>query len=276
MGPSSTLDLARKRLSSFMEMHKATIDEVATLLNLDKARLESLRTTPSSSHIYTEAVIQALAPDNADYQVGRLNELRGVSGEGTGKATPAAVEDTETIQDIAINTVQALKTDTGKQWPEIGKMLGYAGGTAIPTMISNHKNGKFGEKAARTLLDRIEEHQRNELSKPTTSKQAKKTQKAQVKNGAPGKVQQKSAAPAPQAEPDPAADHVNHPPHYTGHPSGIECIQITEHMNFCLGNAMTHLWQAGLKGNPEQDLEQAQWYIRRELERLRQEEAAPA
>ena len=32
-------------------------------------------------------------------------------------------------------------------------------------------------------------------------------------------------------------DPVNHPKHYTEHPSGIECIQITEHMGFNLGNA---------------------------------------
>lgn len=30
-------------------------------------------------------------------------------------------------------------------------------------------------------------------------------------------------------------DSVNYPPHYKSHPSGIECIQVTEHMNFCLG-----------------------------------------
>jgi hypothetical protein len=29
-------------------------------------------------------------------------------------------------------------------------------------------------------------------------------------------------------------DPVNHPKHYTEHPSGIECIEITEHMNFCV------------------------------------------
>ena len=34
-------------------------------------------------------------------------------------------------------------------------------------------------------------------------------------------------------------DPVNHPKHYTEHPSGVECIQITEHMGFCLGNAAT-------------------------------------
>ena len=43
-------------------------------------------------------------------------------------------------------------------------------------------------------------------------------------------------------------DLVNHPPHYTNHPSGIECIKITEHMGFCLGNAMKHIWRADEKG----------------------------
>jgi hypothetical protein len=34
-------------------------------------------------------------------------------------------------------------------------------------------------------------------------------------------------------------DPVNHPPHYTAHPSGVECIQITEHMGFNLGTFQT-------------------------------------
>jgi len=51
------------------------------------------------------------------------------------------------------------------------------------------------------------------------------------------------------------ADVVNHPPHYTAHPSGIECIQVTEHMGFCIGNAMKYLWRADLKGNAIEDLE---------------------
>lgn len=33
------------------------------------------------------------------------------------------------------------------------------------------------------------------------------------------------------------SDPVNHPPHYTAHPSGVECITITKHMNFNVGNA---------------------------------------
>jgi len=60
------------------------------------------------------------------------------------------------------------------------------------------------------------------------------------------------------------ADMVNHPPHYTAHPSGIECIQITEHMGFCLGNAMKYIWRADLKNGIE-DLRKARWYIEREI-----------
>ena len=64
-------------------------------------------------------------------------------------------------------------------------------------------------------------------------------------------------------------DPVNHPSHYTSHPSGVECIQITEHMNFCLGNAVKYIWRAGLKSDdPIQDLEKAKFYIEREVKRL--------
>lgn len=65
-------------------------------------------------------------------------------------------------------------------------------------------------------------------------------------------------------------DPVNHPSHYTSHPSGVECIQVTEHLNFCVGNAIKYLWRAGLKGDSAvQDLEKARWYVDRELARLR-------
>ena len=60
---------------------------------------------------------------------------------------------------------------------------------------------------------------------------------------------------------------VDHPNHYTGHPSGIECIEITKHMNFCLGSAMKYLWRAGLKDDAIQDLEKAIKYIEFEIER---------
>jgi hypothetical protein len=62
-------------------------------------------------------------------------------------------------------------------------------------------------------------------------------------------------------------DPVNHPKHYTEHPSGIECIQITEHMSFSLGNALKYIWRADLKNNAVEDLQKAVWYINREIEK---------
>jgi len=62
-------------------------------------------------------------------------------------------------------------------------------------------------------------------------------------------------------------DPVNNPKHYTEHPSGIDCIQIAEHMGFCIGNAIKYLWRADLKNNAIEDLEKAKWYIQREIER---------
>lgn len=60
-------------------------------------------------------------------------------------------------------------------------------------------------------------------------------------------------------------DPVNHPKHYTAHPSGVECIQITEHMGFNLGNAMKYIWRADEKNNAIEDLRKAVWYVQREI-----------
>lgn len=60
-------------------------------------------------------------------------------------------------------------------------------------------------------------------------------------------------------------DVVQKPVHYNSHPSGVECIQITEHMNYLLGNAIKYIWRADLKGKPVQDLEKAVFYIQREI-----------
>jgi hypothetical protein len=66
------------------------------------------------------------------------------------------------------------------------------------------------------------------------------------------------------------SDPVNHPDHYKSHPSGIEAIQVTQYMNFCLGNAIKYIWRAGIK-NPEktvEDLQKAIWYLQAEITRL--------
>ena len=62
-------------------------------------------------------------------------------------------------------------------------------------------------------------------------------------------------------------DVVNNPKHYTSHPSGVDCIQITEHMGFNLGNAIKYIWRADLKSDALEDLRKAEWYIRREIEK---------
>jgi Protein of unknwon function (DUF3310) len=61
-----------------------------------------------------------------------------------------------------------------------------------------------------------------------------------------------------------AEDPVHHPPHYTAHPSGVECITVAEHFNFDVGNAIKYLWRAGLKDGSS-DLRKAAWYVEREI-----------
>jgi hypothetical protein len=72
-------------------------------------------------------------------------------------------------------------------------------------------------------------------------------------------------------------DPVSHPKHYTSHPSGVECIDITKHYNFQVGNAMKYLWRQGLKNDPGldpvekqiQDCEKAIWYIQSYIDDLK-------
>ena len=71
-------------------------------------------------------------------------------------------------------------------------------------------------------------------------------------------------------------DQVNHPKHYTSDPSGIECIDVTRHRNFNIGNAIKYLWRAGLKEDKDrklidkqvEDLNKAVWYLADEIHRL--------
>ena len=70
-------------------------------------------------------------------------------------------------------------------------------------------------------------------------------------------------------------DLANSPKHYTAHPSGVECIQITRHMSFNLGNVVKYLWRSDLKNAPIQDLEKALWYLQDEIA-LRKRQAEDA
>ena len=68
---------------------------------------------------------------------------------------------------------------------------------------------------------------------------------------------------------------VDHPPHYTSHPSGVECLEITRHMTFNRGNAVKYIWRADMKGKEIEDLRKAIFYLYDEIQRL-QEEAEDA
>jgi hypothetical protein len=78
--------------------------------------------------------------------------------------------------------------------------------------------------------------------------------------------------PSPKPDLSPKPDMVNTPPHYNSHPSGVECIQVTEHLNFCLGNAVKYIWRAGLKGEALEDLKKAEFYLKREIARIEKDE----
>ena len=56
-------------------------------------------------------------------------------------------------------------------------------------------------------------------------------------------------------------DAVNHPKHYTSHPSGIETIEITGKLPFALGNAVKYLMRSQYKKNRIEDLKKARWYL---------------
>jgi hypothetical protein len=65
-------------------------------------------------------------------------------------------------------------------------------------------------------------------------------------------------------------DAVNHPQHYTS--GNIECIEaIKASMSreafegYLKGNAMKYLWRYRLKGKAQEDLQKADWYLKRLL-----------
>ncbi len=78
-------------------------------------------------------------------------------------------------------------------------------------------------------------------------------------------------------------DEIKKPEHYNSHPSGVECIQVAEHMTFCIGNVIKYCWRAGLKVTGKlknnkarlkarlKDLRKAHWYLNREIEQLERE-----
>jgi hypothetical protein len=58
---------------------------------------------------------------------------------------------------------------------------------------------------------------------------------------------------------------IDHPQHYVGHVSGVECIDVAEGFQFNLANVIKYVWRHGEKGTSRQDIEKALWYLRREM-----------
>ena len=70
---------------------------------------------------------------------------------------------------------------------------------------------------------------------------------------------------------------VDHPLHYNLHPAGIECIDVIEEFPHNIGASIKYLWRAGLKPGSDllQDLEKAQWYVEREIQRIQRNAPIP-
>lgn len=67
------------------------------------------------------------------------------------------------------------------------------------------------------------------------------------------------------------SDPVNHPTHYAdGWSNGAEVIDITENLNFNLGNSVKYIARAGKKDPDKtlEDLQKAAWYLEREINRF--------
>lgn len=64
-------------------------------------------------------------------------------------------------------------------------------------------------------------------------------------------------------------DSVNSPSHYTAHPTGIQAIDIIEHMPHNIACAVGYLWRLDLKSSeqPDQDIDKAIWHLQREKKR---------
>ena len=68
------------------------------------------------------------------------------------------------------------------------------------------------------------------------------------------------------------SNNVSHPSHYAnGWSNGAEVIDLTEHLPFCAGNVVKYVCRAGRKDPDKyiEDLEKAQWYLDREIARIK-------
>ena len=60
-------------------------------------------------------------------------------------------------------------------------------------------------------------------------------------------------------------DVVNHPKHYTSHPSGVECKDISKHFDSPRGQAIQYIWRCEDKGHPITDLKKAIFWLNEKI-----------
>jgi hypothetical protein len=114
------------------------------------------------------------------------------------------------------------------------------------------------------LMTKVHDHKRSpleEVFRLTPEMEAELSQDEPATT--PNDYAPKSKLPVP-----PIADDSINPSHYRKHPSGIECIEVTRHMNFNAGNAVKYIWRYLDKGDPVENLKKAQWYLDDEIRRL--------
>lgn len=69
---------------------------------------------------------------------------------------------------------------------------------------------------------------------------------------------------SPSDSPDPTnpavVDLINHPPHYSSHPSGVEAIDVCRHQTYAPGCATKYVYRWQDKGGSA-SLRKAEWYL---------------
>ena len=63
-------------------------------------------------------------------------------------------------------------------------------------------------------------------------------------------------------------EDATNPKHYSDHPSGVECYEITQHHDFLVGNIIKYAWRCGKKKSASrlEDLKKCAWYAQRAVE----------
>ena len=175
---------------------------------------------------------------------------------------------------IKSDMLHAIRRNGQLTQQEMVEALPSIGGERVKSNIYQLTHAKLIERV-RDDVSGLPAYRLTKAGKQEADKEPQPETRRSAQAGAEAKPSPDEAhEPAPEACDDPeqqshvaVADPVNHPAHYTSHPSGIEAIQITEHMGFCLGNAVKYIWRADLKADAIEDLKKARWYIDRELQK---------